>query len=420
MHPEESSTAMRAAANLVLLPSVGLADASDGQVPGTELKILGLGLVERTVLAARRAGYGQIFLLGRDHATLAGLRTTPDWMSLAGALASLQAAPLLIAPATILAQTDWLERLAAMQIEPAAWAAIPRRIIVLAATAVTDALALLQAEGGAHDIGAVQDLLTRRFGPAAAVPSEIDPMVVLTSKDIPIAERRLLRALVKKTDGFMARHVDRHISLQISRRLAPTAVKPTQITMISIAIGLCGAPFFLSAQWYWQTVGALLFLLHSIVDGCDGELARLRFQESRFGGILDFWGDNIVHVGIFACIAVGWARSSAAALPLLLGAAAIAGTLGSAGFVYWRQMRFRHGSGPLFTSVSATSDDHLARALDAASRRDFIYLVPIIALFGKSIWFLFAASLGAPIFFFLLIFLAVRERLQSRLTTAAV
>ena len=38
MHPEESSTAMRAAPNLVLLPSVGLADASDGQVPGTELE----------------------------------------------------------------------------------------------------------------------------------------------------------------------------------------------------------------------------------------------------------------------------------------------------------------------------------------------------------------------------------------------
>ena len=52
-----------------------------------------------------------------------------------------------------------------MQIEPAAWAAIPRRIIVLAATAVTDALAPLQAEGGAHDMTAVQDRLTRRFGP---------------------------------------------------------------------------------------------------------------------------------------------------------------------------------------------------------------------------------------------------------------
>jgi phosphatidylglycerophosphate synthase len=350
-------------------------------------------------MAARRAGYGQIFFLGQDHAAPPGTTAIPDWSRLAHALVSSQTASLVIAPAVVLSETDWLKRLASTQIEPAAWAAIPDRIAVLAGMSALDALAVLNAEGGAYNITAVQNRLARRFGSPTAVPIEIDPMVVLTSKDIPIAERRLLRALVKKTDGFMARHVDRHISLQISRRLAPTAVKPTQITMISIAIGLCGAPFFLSAQWYWQTVGALLFLLHSIVDGCDGELARLRFQESRYGGILDFWGDNIVHVGIFACIAVGWALSSAARWPLLLGAAAIAGTLGSAGFVYWRQMRSRHGSGPLFTSVSTAPDDRLARLLDTASRRDFIYLVPIVALLGKSSWFLILASLGAPIFF---------------------
>ena len=28
------------------------------------------------------------------------------------------------------------------------------------------------------------------------------------------------------------------------------------------------------------------------LDGCDGELARLKFKESRWGGLLDFWGDN--------------------------------------------------------------------------------------------------------------------------------
>ena len=182
-------------------------------------------------------------------------------------------------------------------------------------------------------MAAVAGRLTRRFGRAAAIRSEIDPMVVATSEDVRLAERRLLRRLVKDTDGFMARHFDRHISLQISRRLAPTAVKPTQITLVSIAIGLCGAPFFLSSHWSWQTVGALLFLLHSIVDGCDGELARLKFQESRYGGILDFWGDNVVHVAVFGCMAIGWALSGRD-VPLWLGAAAIVGTLGSAGFVY--------------------------------------------------------------------------------------
>jgi phosphatidylglycerophosphate synthase len=165
-------------------------------------------------------------------------------------------------------------------------------------------------------------------------------------------------------------------------------------------------------------VGALLFLLHSIVDGCDGELARLKFQESRYGGLLDFWGDNVVHVAIFGCIAIGWALSAGATWPLWIGAAAIVGTLGSAGFVYWRQLRVKDGSGPLFTSVASAPDDHLAGMLDAASRRDFIYVVPVFALFAKASWFLVLAAVGAPIFFLLLICLALRERLQSRAVTS--
>src|SRR5438477_597770 len=98
-------------------------------------------------------------------------------------------------------------------------AAAPNLVLLPSAASldVPDALAVLHAEGGAHNIAAVQERLTRRFGSAAAVPIEIDPMVVVTSKDIRVAERRLLQALVKETDGFMARHVERPISLQISR-----------------------------------------------------------------------------------------------------------------------------------------------------------------------------------------------------------
>jgi 1L-myo-inositol 1-phosphate cytidylyltransferase / CDP-L-myo-inositol myo-inositolphosphotransferase len=414
MQPRDSRTATAAAPNLGLVLSAASLDASDVPMRDGEPSILGLTLAQRTVMAARRAGYGRIFFLARDQAVPPGTTAIADWSSLADALLPSQAVPLIIAPATILAETDWLKTLAAAQIEPAAWAAIPQRIVVLAATALPDALTVLQTEGGAYDMSAVEERLTRRFGRAAAIPSAIDPLVVATSDDVRPAERRLLRGLVKDTDGFMARHFDRHISLQISRRLAPTAVKPTQITLVSTAIGLCGAPFFLSSHWSWQTVGALLFLLHSIVDGCDGELARLKFQESRYGGILDFWGDNVVHVAVFGCMAVGWALSAAATWPLWLGAAAIVGTLGSAGFVYWRQLRVKEGSGPLYTSVSTVPDDRLASMLDAASRRDFIYLVPILALFGKASWLLPLAAVGAPIFFLLLIFLAVREQLQRR------
>lgn len=381
-------------------------------------KVLGLGLVQRTVMAARRAGYGQIYFLARDHVAPPGIATIPDWSRLPASLVPSQMAPLLIAPAEILTETDWLERLGETRIQPAAWAAVPHRIVMLAATAAPDALAVLHAEGGAYDLAAVQDRLTRRFGSPVAFPVGIDPMVVVTSMDVRIAERRLLRSLVKDADGFMARHVERPISLQIVRRLAGTAIRPNQITMVSVAIGLFGAPFFLSALWPWQTIGALLFLAHSILDGCDGELARLRFQESRWGGVLDFWGDNVVHIVTFACMAAGWSLSAAASWPLLLGATAVLGNLGSAAFVYWQLMRVKDDSGPLFTSVSMTPDRRLARLLDAASRRDFIYLVLILALLGKSNWFLLLASLGAPIFFFLLVFLAMRERLPNVPTTS--
>ncbi|HME83908.1 MAG TPA: CDP-alcohol phosphatidyltransferase family protein [Roseiarcus sp.] len=406
---------MRDAPILVLLPAPLASLDPTGVVRSqdSDPKVLGLGLIRRAVLAARRAGYGQVFLLSGDGHETAGVAAIPDWSRLAATFRSSETAPILIAPAAILAETDWLERLAETQIAPDDWAAIPNRIIMLAAASAPDAFAALDGGGGAYDLRAVEGRLNRRFGSPAAIPVGIDPMVVDKPTDIPIAEGRLLRALVKDTDGFMARHVERPMSLQISRRLASTAITPNQMSMISIVVGVCAGPFFLSPLPSWQTDGALLFLAHSILDGCDGELARLKFQESRWGGVLDFWGDNVVHSVIFACMAAGWSLSAGAAWPLLLGVAAVLGTLGSASFVYWRLMRVKVDSGPLFTSVSRAPDSRLARLLDSASRRDFIYLVLVLALFGKSNWFLLLASVGAPIYFVLLIFLAARERARK-------
>ncbi|MGH6799732.1 MAG: hypothetical protein ACREDI_15295, partial [Roseiarcus sp.] len=103
----------------------------------------------------------------------------------------------------------------------------------------------------------------------------------------------------------------------------------------------------------------------------------------------------------------------AAIWPLWLGAAAVLGTLGSAGFVHWRLMRLKDGGGALFTSVSASPDRPLARLLDAASRRDFIYLVILLALIGRSNWFLALAAIGAPIYFFLVLLAARPQASQE-------
>jgi hypothetical protein len=47
--------------------------------------------------------------------------------------------------------------------------------------------------------------------------------------------------------------------------------------------------------------------------------------------------------------------------------------------------------------------------LDSLSRRDFIYLVLLLSLFGKAAWFLTLAAIGAPIFFVMLLVVAAQE-----------
>jgi len=314
--------------------------------------LLGLPMIRRTVLAAERAGFERIAVAG----------AAPDG-PLARALAGSRA-----------------------EVVPAG-TAIPEGAVLLPWNRV-----LRTAE--------VKELASGRKPAGLGV-------AVASAGDRRVAERWLLDGLVKDTEGFMSRHFERKVSLEVSRRLAATRITPNAMTLVSVAIGLAGAPFFLSARAPMQTIGALLFLLHSILDGCDGELARLKFQESRLGGVLDFWGDNVVHSAIFAAIAVGWSRAAGAAWPLLFGAAAVAGTLASAGYVYAKTMR-RPKEGPLFTGV-VTSDTAVSRVADALSRRDFIYLVLALSLFGKAAWFLALTAAGAPIFFLVLVMLDRRR-----------
>jgi len=241
----------------------------------------------------------------------------------------------------------------------------------------------------------------------------------VTIRDIPVCdeagrkqlENRLLAGLVKDTEGIMAKLVNRRVSLAVTRRLMNHNVTPNQMTWVSMGIGLLGALFFLPSNQNAQIVGALLFLMHSILDGCDGELARLKFQESRLGGIFDYWSDNIVHVAVFTCIGIGWAQQGGGSYALLFSLLAVGGTLMSAWLVFEHTMRARKDSGPLYTSVSTENGKSmLVRIADLLSRRDFIYLVVLLALFGKIHWFLIMTAAGAPAYALVLLSIIAKDK----------
>ncbi len=114
----------------------------------------------------------------------------------------------------------------------------------------------------------------------------------------------------KDTDGFFARHFDRKISGAISRQLLKTPITPNQITVGVTLIGI-GAGYLMAQPGYGTKVaGSLMFLLTSILDGCDGEIARAKKMISKIGGWLDLWGDNVVHVAVFYGLGVGLFRDT--------------------------------------------------------------------------------------------------------------
>lgn len=247
--------------------------------------------------------------------------------------------------------------------------------------------------------------------PTTIVPVEGAIYEMSSAGQIPQVEKLLFKALVKDTEGFMSKHVERKISLTISRALVDTPITPNQMTIISVLIGIIGAVFLGVGQGGWQVAGALLFLAHSILDGCDGELARIRFQQSRFGGLLDYWGDNVVHSAVFFALSVEWSRRAAASYPYVLGGLAIFGTLASASWIYWKTMREKPVTDPLYVSVSTSKEkSRVVEVADFLSRRDFIYLVVVLAVFQKLDWFLALSAVGAPFFFFVLLWIHFQEK----------
>lgn len=230
-------------------------------------------------------------------------------------------------------------------------------------------------------------------------------MVGEKTGDAVVCEDRLIAALAAqtaKTDGFMSRHFDRRISQFFSRRLVRTQITPNQITLIGMSIGLLGALLLSFPGYLPRVLGSLLFVFCIIVDGVDGEVARLKVMDSRFGRCLDITTDNLVHIAVFVGIAVGLYRETGsilylAALWLLLGGFACC-----AAAVYKCLL--------CADPETLNRSPKLLQLMKVLSNRDFAYLIALLAIFDRLDWFLIGAALGTYIFAAGLWFLSRRGR----------
>jgi phosphatidylglycerophosphate synthase len=132
---------------------------------------------------------------------------------------------------------------------------------------------------------------------------------ILRPEDCTAAEMKLQRWLVKPTDGVFAR-MNRRISIPISRQLIKTRLTPNMVSLLTLVVSLVGSGCFALGGYRYTLLGALLGVWTSILDGCDGEVARLKLQASDFGCWLDGICDYLYYVTTFAGITIGLVRSS--------------------------------------------------------------------------------------------------------------
>ena len=124
-----------------------------------------------------------------------------------------------------------------------------------------------------------------------------------TPTDRKKAAKLLYGTLAKPHDGWISQHINRKFSTRIFTPLIlkfHDKVTPNQVSLLSAIVGVMASLcFFL----HLAVIGGILIQLASILDGSDGEIARLKKMQSPFGNfldaVLDRYTDSFILFGMF-------------------------------------------------------------------------------------------------------------------------
>jgi choline kinase/phosphatidylglycerophosphate synthase len=131
-------------------------------------------------------------------------------------------------------------------------------------------------------------------------------MDVDTPQDLVKACEHIDARLSRARDGVVSRALNRRLSAPLSRWLVEhTRVTPNQLSAGAFALALASAALFCWPSWVASAAGGLLAEVSSVVDGCDGEVARLRRMSTAYGAWLDAVLDRMADALLLGGMAFG-------------------------------------------------------------------------------------------------------------------
>jgi phosphatidylglycerophosphate synthase len=136
--------------------------------------------------------------------------------------------------------------------------------------------------------------------------------------------RRITQDRPDRHDFYMWA-VMRKISVYVTWVFARTKVTPNQVTLLSIFFGATGAAFFLSQSASMWILGWFIIQLNLVLDQSDGELARYRGRQTKFGALLDEINHPLVNLTVFSAITIGVFETSGLVVYLYFGLLSVLG-----------------------------------------------------------------------------------------------
>lgn len=175
-------------------------------------------------------------------------------------------------------------------------------------------------------------------------------------------------------EGPVSRYLNRPVSRRVARVLAPTRITPNQVSLLSLLIAAATLPLFAADQ---PIAAALAIHASSVVDGVDGDLARLQGTASRFGAIFDASLDRFADALVFLGMALWSDGATDLPAPLVLGLAATASAL----TVSYSRAR-----------IEASAPGVPGAAAGIASRDVRLFVAALLSAVGLAYWALVAIT----------------------------
>lgn len=201
----------------------------------------------------------------------------------------------------------------------------------------------------------------------------------------------------------------RHLSNRLTPLLARTPFTPNQITGADLVLGIGAGWCYSQGSPPWMLTGAVLLILSYVLDNCDGEVARLKGLESRFGDRLDTFTDWLVHAVFFLALGIGVGKSDPQGPWMWLAWAAVAGS----SINYLLALAREDGPASHLVGAQHARDrlwtDQALYVFRVLFRADFCFLVLALTLFDVAWWLLPAAAVGSQAYWMA----AILERVRS-------